>query len=234
MSVCDIFTIFHHCSKYHLTGLHLSRAIFVTNLFRLNKINMAMSKVYKLLSIVTLEKPHFCPGFYCEPLDGERYPFDGVHFNSDTGEVPTYICLHYPGMCQRGAEVEYFLLKCLAKKLMPVDEWILLYPNQGDKNRFVPEFSDQKGKDCIGFEIRTDARDRAINLTKPNVVQAPCDFNAKTKKIHTIPCLHLDGCKPNTRSWYALMHACIRNPTLLVKDGLGKYIHTSAHIFVII
>lgn len=60
---------------------------------------MAASKISHMIDVVVLDRPHECPGFYCVELENERYPMDGVHYISSTGVVPTYICLHYPGMC---------------------------------------------------------------------------------------------------------------------------------------
>lgn len=175
-----------------------------------------------MISAVVLDKPHECAGFYCEPIT-DRYPCDGVHYDTLTGKVPTYICLHYPDQCQYGAETTYFLLKCLALGRISVDDWIYLYPVNGDRNLLVPTFSDEVEDECVGFEIRTDGRDRVPAIKNSTILQAPYDFHPRTKKIHTSPCLHLAECGfAYTGSRYALMQACIRNPSLLVKEGLGK------------
>lgn len=106
-------------------------------------------------------------------------------------------------------------------KLISVDDWIYFYPQKGDKNRFLPNFSEEDDEECIGFEIRYDGREKVKMIPNPGIVQAPYDFHGTTKKIHTSPCLHLAECDPETRDKYALMQFCIRYPKLLVKDGLG-------------
>lgn len=181
-----------------------------------------MSKISTMIGAVALPRPKKCPGFYCvELLEDERYPCDGSHYVTATKSVPTFVCLHFPGQCKPDAEIHYFLLKCLAMGLLDVNDWNIFFPVKGDLNRFAPNFSEDEKASCVGYEI-VSGRSRVAEIKNPGLLQAPFDFNQVSGKVHTTPCMHIGACDQTTRYKYALMTACVRNPLLLVKDGLGE------------